>query len=95
MKQIEINGQILYYKILNPPFNPALFTYFYIKDGVEKYKRFKFFGKELEKDVYKQLFFLSYNVESLSYSKEKIREDIEQNLRNIERLKEIEKGQII
>lgn len=95
MKQLEINGEILYYKIFSPPFNPALFTFFHIKDGVKKYKRFKFFGEIIEKDCYKHLFHLSYNIESLSFTKEKIRKDIEDNLRTIERLKEIENGQII
>lgn len=71
-------------------------THFYDTEPIIiKERKYKIFGKYIEKKKYKHLFSLRYNIESPTYTKEKIRKDIHAKIKLLERSKEIERGEII
>lgn len=90
-KPITIDGQEWEYENYWSRHYRVWLTDFY--QGTETRKKFYFFGKEIS--VPRLIFRLHFNIENPNYSKDYIKKKIDEQLKFINRKKEIEKGEII
>lgn len=94
MKAISINGRRFLYK--TKEWASGELTIFYHPEPFKTLKfKYLFFGPKVEKNIYKEAFCIYFNIENPIYTKQEVRDMIEQKIIVLDRKKEIEKGEII
>jgi|TARA_R110000851_G_scaffold47424_2_gene115159 hypothetical protein len=99
MKELEINGRTLYYKLKS--FDCGEYgvsrcyeTHFFLKP-TEKATKYWFWGPIIDIESWDPVFKFNYSIESVKKTKEDIRKAIEKELVLLDRDEEIKKGNII
>lgn len=94
MKEINFNDRIFQYDVVRSDIFSD-YTDFYEGTVEVKYKKYLLFGPEIVKQEPNMIFTLYFDVENAFYSKDQVRAAIEKKLKKIERIDEINKGEII
>lgn len=95
MKHLEIDGIKLYYSVTPDDFAGMCYTRFWQNTTTYRTRKYGFFGKIVEKQSPILLFDLPWDIEDPTLTKSFWRERILEQLRILERKKEIQRGEIV
>lgn len=99
MKKLVIQGQEFQYKVEtdygNYDGSEYYWTEFYQGTEVVTRRKYFLFGAIIEKAIPKSVFRLNFDIEDPIYTKEYVREKIEEKMKILSRKIEIENGQIV